>query len=69
MKEFVTNTMKYLEEYYKRENSEAGFSADKKTLGWGIAQRRQDRLRTVHHWIVAQPVQPEFTLGFCPTAT
>ncbi len=44
MKEFVTNTMKYLEEYYKRENSEAGFSADKKMLGWGIAQRREDRI-------------------------
>ena len=44
MKELVQNTMNYLEEYYKRENSEAGFSADKRMLGWGIAQRREDRI-------------------------
>jgi Transposase len=44
MKEFITNTFHYLEEYYKRENSEAGFSADKKLFGWEIAQRREDRI-------------------------
>ena len=41
MKEFVTDTYQYLKEYYKRENSEA---ADKKLFGWGIAQRREDRI-------------------------
>ena len=41
MKEFITNTFHYFEEYYKRENSEA---ADKKLFGWGIAQRREDRI-------------------------
>lgn len=44
MKEFVTNTMRYLEQYYRRENSESGFAADKKMLGWSIAQRRDDRI-------------------------
>ena len=45
MREFVRNTMKYLEEYYKRERSEAGFSADKRFFGWGVAQRREDRIK------------------------
>lgn len=44
MKEFVTNTIQYLEQYHKRSNSESGFAADKKMLGWGIAQRREDRI-------------------------
>ena len=44
MKEFVTDTYQYLKEYYKRENSEAGFSADKKLFGWEIAQRKEDRI-------------------------
>jgi Transposase len=44
MKEFITNTFHYLKEYYKRENSEAGFSADKRLFGWEIAQRREDRI-------------------------
>jgi len=33
MKEFVQNTMEYLEQYHQRSNSEAGFAADKKMLG------------------------------------
>ncbi|MGC9088520.1 MAG: ISNCY-like element ISFac3 family transposase, partial [Conexivisphaera sp.] len=45
MREFVRNTMKYLEEYYRRERSEAGFSADKRFFGWGVAQRREDRIK------------------------
>jgi transposase len=44
MKEFVTNTIRYLEQYYRRESSEPGFAADKKMLGWAIAQRREDRI-------------------------
>jgi len=47
MREFVTDTYQYLKEYYKRENSEAGFSADKKLFGWEIAQRREDRINSV----------------------
>ena len=51
MREFVERTTRYLEEYYRREHSEAGFSADKRMLGWSIAQRRADRIdmaQTVH---------------------
>jgi len=43
MKEFITNTFHYFEEYYKRENSEA---ADKKLFGWEIAQRRENRINS-----------------------
>ena len=44
MKEFVADTPNYLEEYYRREHSEAGFSADKRMLGWGVAQRLPRRI-------------------------
>ena len=44
MKNFIENTMPYLEEYHQRSNSESGFAADKKMLGWGVAQRRDDRI-------------------------
>ena len=44
MKDFVLHTMTYLEEYHQRSNSESGFAADKKMLGWNIAQRRDDRI-------------------------
>ena len=44
MKEFVENTMPYLEQYHQRSNSESGFAADKKMFGWNIAQRRDDRI-------------------------
>jgi transposase len=33
MKEFVENTMKYLEQYHQRSNSESGFAADRRILG------------------------------------
>ena len=44
MKEFVADTMSYLEQYHQRSNSESGFAADKKMLGWNVAQRRDDRI-------------------------
>ena len=44
VKEFVENTMPYLEQYHQRSNSESGFAADKKMLGWNVAQRRDDRI-------------------------
>ena len=43
---FVKNTLGYLKEYYKRNNSESGFSSDKKLLGWKINQKREDRIDT-----------------------
>ena len=44
MKEFVPDTMNYLEKYHQRSNSESGFAADKKMPGWNVAQRRDDRI-------------------------
>jgi transposase len=46
LREFVEHPLPYLKEYYRREHSEAGFSADKRMLGWRIAQRRGDRIET-----------------------
>ncbi len=40
------DTMSYLKEYYKRENSESGFSGDKRSNGWKVWQKRDDRIRT-----------------------
>ena len=44
MVEFVQNTMEYLEQYHLRSLSESAFAADKKMLGWNVAQRRDDRI-------------------------
>ena len=44
--EFVNDTFGYLKEYFKRNNSESGFSEDKKLMGWKIAQKREDRIDT-----------------------
>ena len=46
MEEYVCNTYSYLEEYFKRENSESGFAQDKKWTGWKVEQRREDRIDT-----------------------
>jgi transposase len=46
MKSFVEETMKHLEEYFKREHSESGWSADKKMFGWKVRQKREDRINT-----------------------
>lgn len=43
---FVTDTMNYLKEYFQRENSENGWSCDKKLFGWRVAQKREDRIDT-----------------------
>ncbi len=44
MKDFLLNTVPYLEQYHQRSNSESGFAADKKMLGQNVAQRRNDRI-------------------------
>ena len=44
MKDFVENTMPYLEEYHQSSNSASRFVAGKKKLGWNTAQRRDDGL-------------------------
>jgi len=46
IEEFVHNTIPYLEQYYLRNNSESGFSADKRRFGWKVEQRREDRIDT-----------------------
>jgi transposase len=46
MEEFVNDTMTYLGQYYLRNNSESGFSADKRWFGWKVAQKRDDRIDT-----------------------
>ena len=46
MKLFVEDTMNYLEEYFKRNNSESGWSSDKKMFGWQVRQKREDRIDT-----------------------
>ncbi len=45
--EFVEDTFSYLREYYKRNNSESAFGADKKLFGWRVGQKREDRIDTV----------------------
>jgi transposase len=46
MEEFVNDTMAYLRQYYLRNNSESGFSADKRWFGWKVGQKRNDRIGT-----------------------
>jgi len=36
----------FLSEYYRREKSESGFSADNRFSGWKIWQKREDRIHT-----------------------
>jgi len=43
---FITDIFSYLSEYYKRNNSESGFSVDKRMCGWKIWQKRPDRIHT-----------------------
>ena len=42
----MNDPIAYLREYFKRNNSEAGFSADKRSTGHMIFQRRNDRIET-----------------------
>ncbi len=44
MGNFLCNTIEYLEEYFKRNNSESGWASDKKMFGWKISQKRYDRM-------------------------
>ncbi len=43
---FMNDPVAYLREYFKRSNSEAGFSSDKRSTGHMIFQRRKDRIET-----------------------
>ena len=46
MGRFLCDTKSYLEEYFKRNNSESGWASDKKMFGWKISQKRYDRMDT-----------------------
>ena len=41
---FLCNTIEYLEEYFKRNNSESGWASDKKMFGWKISQKLLGRM-------------------------
>jgi transposase len=42
--DFLCNTIEYLEEYFKRNNSESGWASDKKMFGWKISQKLSERM-------------------------
>ena len=46
LRRFMNDPIAYLREYFKRSNSEAGFSSDKRSTGQIIFQRRKDRIET-----------------------
>ena len=41
---FVLDPVAYLEDYFQRNQSESGFSEDKKRTGWKIMQKREERI-------------------------
>lgn len=45
---FVTDPVTYLEEYFKRNQSESGIAEDKKRIGWKLGQKREDRIDTAN---------------------
>jgi transposase len=51
LKDFLENTNKYFEEYFKRNQSESGFSEDKRRFGWRIPQRLEKRINTAYFGI------------------
>jgi len=48
----VNDTKGFLKEYFRRNQSESGFSEDKRRFGWRIPQRRKDRIET-HNFCTA----------------
>lgn len=44
LREFLLDTMNYLREYFKRNNSEVEWASDKKMFGWRVSQKREDRI-------------------------
>ncbi|MBS3064590.1 MAG: ISNCY family transposase [DPANN group archaeon] len=45
---FVEETKAFLREYFQRNQSESGFSEDKKRTGWKFAQKREERVDTAY---------------------
>ncbi len=50
---FVKNTKLFLKDYFQRNQSESGFSEDKKRTGWKIFQKRPERIDTANAIIYA----------------
>jgi len=48
LKKFVEDTKLYLEEYFKRNQSESGFSEDKKRTGWKLGQKKDITIETAN---------------------
>ncbi len=46
IRDLISYPFLFLFEYFRREHSESGFSADKRFDGWKISQRRDDRIGT-----------------------
>ena len=46
--EFTENTKEFLQEYFQRNQSESGYSEDKKRTGWKLEQKRPDRIDTAN---------------------
>ena len=46
--DFTDNTKSFLKEYFQRNQSESGFSEDKKRTGWRFAQKREERIDTAY---------------------
>lgn len=46
LRSYISDPISHLHEYYRRNNSESGFSADKRTCGWKVWQKRYDRIDT-----------------------
>jgi transposase len=45
---FTTDPISYLEEYFKRNQSESGIAEDKRRIGWKLGQKREDRIDTAN---------------------
>ena len=45
---FISNMKEYLKEYYQRNQSESGFSEDKRRIGQRLGQKRDDRIDTAN---------------------
>ena len=45
---FTEDTKAFLREYFQRNQSESGFSEDKKRTGWRFAQKREERIDTAY---------------------
>ena len=46
IRDFMFYPFLFLREYFRREHSESGFSADKRFNGWKIWERKDDRIQT-----------------------